>query len=89
MSMLQVLLCVSKKDCEVKDDLCQETDRMLRNIYLWYGKEIEDLKKEISMLKGRLADKESLHEKLKKDNKELEKEMRIKKSLFLLQAMSS
>ena len=83
MAILQALLYASKKGHTTIEYSCGETNRMLRGITLLHDKEIEDLKNEVLILENRLSERDALYEKLKKDNKDRKKEIRMKKSSFV------
>ena len=88
--ILQIILCVSQKDCEELEKLYKDTGRKSRNLDVIYGKIINELKDDMHELQEKVIEKDWLYKELKeackeiilyyeRENLELKKERVVKK----------
>ena len=60
-----ILLCTRKHDCKTVDDLCEDTDKTLRGVYLVCCKEIKHLQNEVVILENRVDERNTSCKNLK------------------------
>ena len=70
MVILQMLLCISQKDCEELEELYENTNKSLRNLDIIYSEIINELKDNMHVLQEKLIEKDWLYKKLEEACKE-------------------